>query len=212
MEKGAGGSALGLQSDTGGNPQEYREAVVTLEPGSKNLIAGVLGFHRHLEAVHDPSVSGEIQSISFSLDSKLIAPLGLVGHTVGPALRQNGLIYAFVVGQISEENWTARAASELQARDFGRVLGGNGGQWTDGRFNPDFTASGSPIEFGFFTSRASQGVDDPKTFGFDNWVLTISPVPAPPTPIPGIAQWGMAALITLVLVLTLWRRRANDPG
>jgi hypothetical protein len=80
------GTANHVQVLTGGNPDEYIE--ITNRPTASSG-STVLGFHLHSGFVYDPSVSGAIGSIEWSLDVMNVA----LGHLVGLAISQGGSLF-----------------------------------------------------------------------------------------------------------------------
>lgn len=145
------------------------------------LVAGpswIASFSGFNAAVHDPSIDGEIDSLSFSL---LWATLFNSGNTsqLAFAVLQDNTIYTVGtpgfthVPPESPPQVFREISGEFVESDFLRVIHADS--------SPDFSSSGSPIQIGFVNSQV-----DPTPFGFnatrmhvDNFSLSITIVPEP---------------------------------
>ncbi len=159
------------QSVSGGNPDGYREVEHEWTgPGGLNVL------HLNSDAIYNPSVSGSIAEIDYSFDLNwLNAPNGPGGVAYSLLLFQNDTYYAANQQLISQNNWFGFGESALSASDFTRHQDtGSGG------VNPDFSASGSLLQFGYLSSN---GTSTNPTFttrsGIDNWSVNVQRVTEP---------------------------------
>lgn len=119
-------------------PARHLNVELTLEPASGfSIIQGVWFWHE----AYDPATSGEFASIRYSEDAIYIAPGTGNGHGTGVALRQNDSIFTYRVDFTPNDTWTPITGCGIRASDFAR--------WT-GSGALDFSASGAPIEVGFY--------------------------------------------------------------
>lgn len=165
---GEGGTASGWHVETGGHTGGWRQCRITLSEGGP---ASVWAFHRCIPFTYDPATQGAISTIDFA--DYAIVVTGQ--HDTGPAIRQNGVVYAVTGLLVTEDTWTRQTLEGLTASDF-HVIGGTS--------TPDFSANGSAFEVGFITGCATL-VDDHEAYqvetGIDNWTFTVNPVPEPAT-------------------------------
>lgn len=164
---GGGGSGSGVQVSGMGIPGEARRVTssVNATPGS-----GILQFHRYgtTQATrYDPAALGEIGSVSFDLDAKMISGFG-DGQGITVALKQGQNIYAGP-GRVTGSSgaWVHIALQGLSASDFTRLDGQPG--------SPDFSATGLPIRFGFVTSNSTTGGAYSIVADYDNFLVRVAP-------------------------------------
>ena len=141
----------------GGNPTLYRETTHTYGAGIIEVA------HINSLATHDPSMDPLI-SVDFSYDLEHLTGVSVGGAVAYRlALLQGGLYYHTTPDNIFATTWTGFAHTNYVATDFTLVTGA-------GPINPDFSATGSVMQFGF-TSANSQSGTTPvtKTSGLDNW-------------------------------------------
>jgi len=150
----------------------YREIMVTRVPDSagQDVSTRLYSFAiSHPNQPYDPFTMGAIESLDMSLWGKQFG--GGSGGTVTPAVRQGGIVYAAVVGQsVPEQDWALKSFAGLTESDF--IVVGSPSS------HPDFSAAGQPLEFGFayvVSTPSDQTVT--RTVGFDDWSLTVTPVP-----------------------------------
>ena len=175
---GAGSSSVGFQVLTGGNPNEYRRIRNSLVVGSAGNGA-VIGVHMNNFAFYTPSSSGAITSIAYSEDSINFLPAQAGnGQGTGLAIIQNGKNYllrnpTLVMPAAGFSNWATNAAPSIVASDLWELSGAG----TLNAFsNPDFTITGSVMQFGFWRGNsANQNINT--DCGIDNWSVTIVPTP-----------------------------------
>ena len=156
------------QVTSGGNPGSFRQTT-HIWTGGTDANGAALGFEAgHLRdgARHDPSRFGAIDHLDWSFDDKVISQ---VGGTPGVAtfalLRQGG--YWFNHYDVNTAgNWTAHSYRGLRATDFVNP--------SAGPVNPDFSATGGLIEFGYGTANGtSTAVPITTKSGIDNWSVTV---------------------------------------
>jgi hypothetical protein len=164
-----------VQVSSGGNPGEYRQLQQSYGgPGS--LITGHI-FHG---AQYDPATQGAISSVSYSFDLMLLngGDSGTVGY--GSLLFQGGSYYlggnsVLTTIEPVRNLWVHHDLLPLFAGDFLDVSGSGA--------HPDFSATGSPILFGYYGSNGT-GISSPTSTlsGIDNWSANVTQVPLIPEP------------------------------
>ena len=116
---GPGGSITGTQVNSGGNPGDYRYVLLNLVPSGG--ISVVFGFHKPIGATFNPSVSGSITSISYSLDYKNFAT-SFAGQGFGLTISQNGKFYRpSSLASGTGAGWQNDTKTNLLSTDFGLV-------------------------------------------------------------------------------------------
>jgi hypothetical protein len=191
---GAAASFSAFQSLSGGNPNAFRETQHSYA-GPGGLIVG----HLNSLALFTPSLQGQIQTIDGSYDGIVISVGSSNAVGYGLALKQNNAYYTkagavFVPGS----GWTSRTFTGLTSADFGRV--------DDASFHPDFTLTGSVLQFGYYTANGSAfGASELSDSGIDNWSVSIN---AANTPEPGSAL-AMLACSIMAAGVALRRRRGT---
>jgi hypothetical protein len=189
-----------FQQPVNGNPTFHRETTHVFGIGAIRVA--------HLRNVggspftYDPSSSGAINTISINYDLVHRTPnLGAVGY--GLLLRQNGKYYTNPIppDNIFPNAWSGFSHLGLTSANFFELL--VPGTGVNVFSNPDFSATGSLIEFGYVTSNShgGAGVIVTKTSGIDNYGLRLDTVPEPATLITTIV--GSLTAVTVVA----WRKR-----
>jgi len=187
-------SASGNQTASGGNPGEF----YTVEHSyNGEMVVGNLS-----SLVLDPSLYGGFSSLSYAYDyikiSSTWAPGAIATSFV---IYQNSAWYYAAVTDFAYTNltWQSKSMSGLTASQFSRtyltLLPGP----VDAPANPDFSAAGAPMQFGFFTANSS-GFPISSSHGYDNFSVTAT-YPSGDTPEP-----GTAALLAAAGVALLWLR------
>jgi len=179
-------TAQGFQVASGGNGGSYRN--VTHQMVVAGPYALILSVHLNQSAFWDPSTQGGIGSIDYTEDSLNIQPLMGTGLAILQdgnhyLLRKPGLLY-------TQYGWGTTARTGIVASDMYRID-------SDGNIfenqNPDFSASGGLIQFGYWRGNGS-GSTASGTYnyeaGIDNWGVGIV-VPSPGA----IALVGFAGLL-----------------
>ncbi len=197
------GSAVNSQILSGGNPDAYRQLTVTSDPvlSGQSFTANIASFG--IPFVYNPSLNGALLSLSFQYDIIEISKLSISfpAAIYRPLLRQNSTLYFLNVDDIVTTSWATYARSGLTSSDW---LSSGGG-------NPNFTASGAPIQFGyraFLTANCTVSTTCPAlqaVTGIDNFVVTLT-TEDPPNQIP---EPPTAALLIPVALLLLLRHRAQ---
>ncbi len=173
VQSGLGGSGTTTQITTGGNPDHYFSVALSVnDPGTVG--SQITLVHINKTAIYNPS-GGAIASIDYGEDASKTSGIGN-GHASTIALRQGGVLYAAVAKRVftPDAAWTAKAIDDLVESDFRGVL--------VGALVPDFSSSGSPIEFGFWRAISSPANSSAasRTVGIDNWSVDVT-VPEPAT-------------------------------
>ena len=170
------------QRGSAGNPGLYRRV---MHEGDKGAEAHEMQVaHLHRGAIHDPAVDGAIATLSYGYDLRTFESAGFSNYYL--VIFQNDSHYRPRMDRVSREEWTRFGRSGLTARSFSRVRG-------TGPRQPDFSAAGSPLQFGFVSVSkfAQQGEvesgsnnpddKDSRTTGVDNWSVNFTTVSATPT-------------------------------
>ncbi len=174
---GAGGGVSSLRQATGGNPESMRQITFGVSAAPSGATQSIV-FALHLRNgfVHTPATNGPISSVSMSEDAKLLIAASFPQQT-GPLLRQDGVFYIARGGSTgSMLIWGARTHGPYTAQDFVAVDTSDPFDGVDDSVHPNFSASGSPIEVGFFRALSSGVGGGLKTSdcGLDNLVITVS--------------------------------------
>ena len=160
---------------TGGNSDSFIEIDHILEPSP----SGVYAFHRNPLATYDPSRQGTIESVAFSVEYLTFESSG-EGQGFGAAVLQDGIWYSSrgpTTGQVDE--WTRAGRGTLHEDDFGIVIpvdvDGRTFANIDFNIHPNFSISGSPIQFGLSTRNSHSRGDNRsrQRVGYDNWELFV---------------------------------------
>ncbi len=178
---GAGASGSIPTESTGGNPGAH--SVITTTEGSGQWVVVV---DLRSGATIDPAVGG-ILSVDYSEDFRNAAAdgnLGL-GQSHGPALLQNGTFFTtdpFTIFTGIAESFENLSLVDLQASDFVEVIPSaiTAEAAFDFASNPDFSATGAPIQFGYYRANGDNNVSI--TGRLDNWSVNIEQQNAIPEP------------------------------
>lgn len=185
---------LAGQELAGGNPDEYREMEHTWGNGTQVVV-----FHKYLGETYDPSTQGAILEIDYSEDQiKFPGSLpGSIGR--GLILMQDGVTYRTLIDfAFSNSTWQTFFLTALTADDFVDDVGGPGTN------HPDFSASGNPIQFGYWRSNTIVNGFGTVLHGIDNFSVVILSVPEAE----GIVLL-MTGSVTLLLFGLLRHRKAR---
>jgi hypothetical protein len=188
-QQGNGGNVFAQQQTSGGNPGSYRQIVNTVEiaPGPTES-SQVVGLHMRPAALYNPQVEGAIDWIDYAEDSIMFFGHG-EGQGTGPLLVQNGNVYVSKQKLLSNRSrWTTQIVTRLYEADF-VLFRPNLGQ--DPNQTPDFSETGSTIQFGFRRSNSTGPGKHGYTIdaGIDNWSISIVPLPEPRIDTDGDGIW-----------------------
>jgi len=192
-DTGGNASLTVAQIVNGGNPDAYQRGTHTWT-GAGGVVYVHL-FDPSGGATVDPAL-GAINAVDFSFDARVFLPTTFdvaVGFRF--AIEQDGTYYINDQALVTflSEGWETHSLSGLTASNF-LALNGMGGV-TAGA-NPDFSAGGGAIRFGYVTTN-SVGAAFELEWGVDNWSVTVDtdattgPVPEPGT----LALLGASLLI-----------------
>jgi len=166
------------RSNTLGNPDPFFSVLHTL--GGTPTPAQLITLHLKVDAVHDPAVDGEIATVSHAEDARTIqTEPNTFGAGSRALLEQDGSFYASSAQEPTRDDpsgplpspWKTIELDGLTAADFCLVTGPNA---FDCSTNPDFTASGAPITFGFArTNTHTRAVPTFRETGIDNWSVDL---------------------------------------
>src|SRR5262244_199114 len=166
------------QQPTGGDPGTYRQ--VALAVGQNVPFVGQL----NKTFVYNPSVSGAINGITYNI---ALETTNAEGATYFALLSQNGNLYIETMhtGNASPNTWlTENIVLDLADFALERTNTQGNALIIDPNSPPDFSASGSPITFGYEVAAGGGGFFTSIT-GIDNdpIILTVTPsaVPEPTT-------------------------------
>lgn len=193
------------QQPTGGNPADgpYRDVVHNSDSPVGTTVQLFAG-HLYLPGSFDPGEDGTIASICFELDGRSDnSTAGAVGY--GLYIVQDGMSYIAGAGQVlNGVGWQNLSRDELGSANFNKIVD----DMIDNTQHPDFSDSGSTIQFGYYTGNGTFG-DSNNFGGVDNWLVTIKLVDAPDPPSGEIPEPSTAIALVGMLGLAAARRRRN---
>lgn len=179
-ETTTGASYLVAQHLTGGNnTPAFRFMSHSLPPVETGL-AEVHITHIYLGYTYHPQVEGAIEYLNYQESGIILSfPWPEAFSTTQPVVYQDGRVFASprflrVIADNSTSNWETGYLLALQADDFFPP----GGAEND---HPDFSAQGSPIQFGFMRTNTRSATLPPVPAtqnliidqGVDDWQVTI---------------------------------------
>ncbi|MFG0260056.1 MAG: hypothetical protein ACF8LK_06855 [Phycisphaerales bacterium JB041] len=187
---GNGSTTTVSQQLTGGNPNEYRRVFnsVASTPNS-----AIWGLHLYLPSSYDPSNQGVVSSVCYSEDAILFAGAGS-GQASGMLIEQSGKYFVGPSHATAFASWTNISDPVLLQSNFSEINPGSGA--LNAFSNPDFSAAGGVMQFGFFRANSTSGGAYTRDGGIDNWSVCIVPAP------------GSAALLAGAGCLAMRRRRS----
>lgn len=207
---GTGGSVSAGQVLAGGNSGAFRNLTDTLTGGGVGV---VLGANIYTPFTYNPVVSGAIASLDYAEDAACTSGCFGDGQSTGPAILQSGNLYILSSSTVitgPAAAWAPHTLSGLTALDFGLV---NVTATTifDNAQHPDFSASGAPIQVGYFRANGTGPGGGGYTLaaGIDNWQITIvgaAPIVVVPVPTLGNLEIALLALAIGLLGLPFARR------
>lgn len=154
-----------MQAGSGGNPGAWRETTHTYDTGGM-AVGQINKTFVFVPLLH----GGAITSIGFSYDFNVIDAGASFAVAHGLAITQLGRYYvADYISQTPGGGWVNHSASGLTASDFTEY---------NGTAHPDFSAS---LAFGYVTANGTAGGLTATDHGLDNYSVTFTTVPEPPT-------------------------------
>jgi hypothetical protein len=118
--------------------------------------------------VYNPATAGALTSLSYSFQFQVFSSTGGGTDEVGVGLLvKQGETYYYADYQAVAQNgqWNSLGTA-LTAASFNRVFG-------NGPANPDFSAAGAPLEFGYFTANSTSSLRT-LTWGLANYSVDIN--------------------------------------
>jgi hypothetical protein len=193
------------QQATGGMPDEYRRNHMFGDETTNNGGVGPAGAtigHFWTDVAWDPATDGEVDGVVYGADAVAFddrpvgqtVPTGVI-VSMGFLLRQAGVVYVRnpTVGVAGPDSvWRPLTFNATQPTQFTRFDGQSG--------NPDFSANGPPIEFGYYTQAGAFVPAINNLFGVDNFQVTIT------TPGPIVPELGGLPLSMLGILGASCRR------
>lgn len=165
---------ISTEIPAGGNPGAFRQTTM-------NYVDFIQVAHQRNGFSYDPSVQGAIASIDFSYDMKTIGVPLFVGAQLAYSLLilQDGVNYSSALDASTALDWTPFVHTGFTAANF---LSDGGA----GVLNPNFSATGGVMQFGYITSNSvgpgglPPGFFDTTVGGIDNFLITVNQAVVPP--------------------------------
>jgi len=149
--------------------------------GGNPTPSDVLSVHINRNATHSPKTDCPIAFLNYSEQARTISTeAGTFGGATGPALRQDGNLYVadFTPTRTNPNGALPSAfvpvqSAGLTSNSFRLVVGP--GQY-DATKHPDFSRTGSPLQFGFARANSHTGsATVTRVTAIDDWSVVISP-------------------------------------
>ena len=168
---GNGGASTAFQNLQGGNPNSYLQVLIQMNDAPAGDFTSVWTFFSIAGAEHDPSTQNAIETIDSMQDAIVFSEFP---QSIRVGLRQNGEVYSAGGEFPTGGSWTTVQFLGLTESDFARI-DPVAGYPTNLDDNPDFSASGSNIEFGFLRTNSTSfdGIGVTTDCGVDNWSITL---------------------------------------
>jgi hypothetical protein len=164
-EQATNGATQSARQEGGGGSGGYRRMVHALPPESTIAVT-----HLYLGETYDPATQGAIERIDYREDRIEFDPpfpgAAVAGRFV---LVQDGQVFVYTPDPLAftATDWQTLRVEGLTAADFA----------TDGA-QPDFSAAGAPLRFGFIRANSNTSATNAAVIdhGIDDWIVTIHPV------------------------------------
>jgi hypothetical protein len=161
---------------TGASTGTFREIVnTTTDAPSSSCLGSAMGIHTKVGATYDPQTAGAIASVDYSEEAILLVGGG-EGQASNLVAIQNGQIYFAGHHVTPSLSWTNFSFPGLRAIDFNLLVADPCQGWVfDTTSHPDFSASGSTIQFGFARTNSTGigGSSYSETGGIGNWMVVV---------------------------------------
>ncbi len=167
------GGAVTASQEPGGYPGTLRRITnMIIAAPSPTEYSTTWGVHLRAGAAFDPMAQGPIGTLDYEEDARLFAAAG-DGQLTGLAIRQGGIIYVRDAGLTPETAWTHKSRAGIAEADLYAITD-VGQVFTQ---QPDFSASGAPIQFGFFRANSNGPGGGSYTLAgaIDNWLVRVNP-------------------------------------
>jgi hypothetical protein len=161
-------SATIVRLVSGGNPGAFLEIDLTIYGGDT-----AWGGAIKTDFTYDPRVSGPIKSLAINADVVMFSPGATAWQLV--IKQDNQTFYSVPFGAFSNGPWSTASMSNLLSVNFDTNPWANSGGAPTG-IQPDFSANGKPIVFGFLMGNAlrASGAVSTARHGLDNFVVTVN--------------------------------------
>lgn len=167
---GTASGSVSLQS-SGGNPGMFRQSTHNATANDWLITGGL-----NTNAIYDPSASGEIFAIDFSID--LLEDPNVPGESGWQFILSQGdvVYYSLPLLVFSNSQWQSFKLFSLTASDFDTSPNAGLPGGTPNNQHPNFTTSGSPITFGYALGNFVVGGPTLTLHhGIDNWSVVVNP-------------------------------------
>lgn len=193
-------SVIGAQQEPGGNPGSYRLVVHNWHgPG------GVGFAHLFSPQEYRPVDQGALTSVRYDFDMIILNAGSSATVLYAPLLTQGGKYFVKLPGATPTTTgaWLSQSFAGLAASDFSEVGGAS---------TPDFSATGAPIRFGFYTGNGTAFSEQSiTTSGIDNWKVTLTEADPRETPAVPEPSAFLLLLPTLAFLFVLRNRPKPQP-
>ena len=200
------GSQTNVQALTGGDPGAFLQST-TVESAASTSAYRQAYFNN--DSTYDPAVSGAIGSVSGGFNMNLLAysASGDV-YDAEIVLLQDGTVYTPLKLYGLQQVAPGWYGSPLLFGAGSPVAVDTPAQWQraagSGPAHPDFSAAGSPIQFGVMTGSYFDLGSGTNVGGLDNWTVSVTSASASTQPEP-----GAVALVGMGVALLRHRRRGK---
>jgi hypothetical protein len=156
---------------TGGNQGGYREYTTSFS-GAQDFVNRQAHIYN---SSYYPAIQGAITSVVIAFDSAGFSGQNNAIFDFGFALEQGGSFYGECSWGLTQTGgtWYYTATIPLTSSFLTKIAG-------NGPTHPDFSSSGAPIRFGYFTDNSfTYANSGTRVGGIDNWSAVVTFVPEP---------------------------------